>query len=216
VESEFDSIWRQVEADRERGELAPEDADKSQEQLKTEYHRIAQRRVRLGLVLAEIGRRENISVTDAELGDAMRAEAMRYGAQAQEIFDLLRRNPDIQAQMRAPLYEEKVVDFIVGRAAVNEREVPKEELLREDDLPEGYGASETAADAEAEAQPEPEAKPEAKPKSKAKAKSKAETAPEPPAEAPAVEAAAEAADDAEAAAPKKRKAAKPKAETTGE
>ena len=98
--------------------------------------------MRLGLVLAEIGRRENIAVTDAELGDAMRAEAMRYGAQAQEIFDLLRRNPDVQAQMRAPLYEEKVVDFIVGRAAVTERSVTKEELLREDDLPEGYGASE--------------------------------------------------------------------------
>jgi trigger factor len=143
VQAEFDGIWAQVEKDRAEGETSPEDAGKSEEELRSEYHKIAERRVRLGLVLAEIGRRGSINVTEAELGDAMRAEAMRYGAQAQEIFDLLRRNPDIQAQMRAPLYEEKVVDFIIGHATVSEREVPKEELLREDDLPEGYGSPET-------------------------------------------------------------------------
>jgi trigger factor len=201
VEAEFDGIWQQVEKDRTEGQTSPEDAGKSDEELRAEYRKIAERRVRLGLVLAEIGRRESINVTDAELGDAMRAEAMRYGAQAQEIFDLLRRNPDIQTQMRAPLYEEKVVDFIIGRASVTDREVPKEELLREDDLPEGYGASEEET--------EPKAAPEAetKPKSKAKAKPKAEAAPELAAEAPAA---------AEAAPPKKRRAAKPKAEPTDE
>jgi trigger factor len=208
VQAEFDGIWAQVEKDRAEGQTSPEDAGKSDEELRAEYHKISERRVRLGLVLAEIGRRENITVTDAELGDAMRAEAMRYGAQAQEIFDLLRRNPDIQAQMRAPLYEEKVVDFIVGRATVTEREVPKEELLREDDLPEGYGTPEP------EAEPAPETQAEAKRPRKAKAASE-----------PAAEAAAEApgADEAQEAPPKKKRAAKPKAaaessegETTGE
>lgn len=201
VEAEFDGIWQQVEKDQAEGQTSPEDAGKSEEELRAEYRKIAERRVRLGLVLAEIGRRESINVTDAELGDAMRAEAMRYGAQAQEIFDLLRRNPDVQAQMRAPLYEEKVVDFIVGRATVTDREVPKEELLREDDLPEGYGAPETSAEPEAGPQAESEAKPKAK--AKAKPKPKAGPEPEPEAEAPAA---------AEAAPPKKRRAAKPKAD----
>jgi trigger factor len=214
VQAEFDGIWQQVEKDRAEGQTSPEDAGKSDDELRAEYGKIAERRVRLGLVLAEIGRRESINVTDAELGDAMRAEATRYGAQAQEIFDLLRRNPDIQAQMRAPLYEEKVVDFIVGRATVTEREVPKEELLREDDLPEGYGAPETAAGAEAEPQAEPAA--EAKPKAK-KAKAKAEAPSEAGAEAPAAEATAAKEPPAEGqAAPKKRKAAKPKVEPTAE
>jgi trigger factor len=141
VQSEFDGIWAQVQKDKDEGQTSQEDAAKSDDDLRAEYRQIAERRVRLGLVLAEIGRRENVQVTEAELGDAMRSEAMRYGAQAQEIFDLLRRNPDIQAQMRAPIYEEKVVDLIVGRAAVTEREVSKEELLREDDMPVGYGAA---------------------------------------------------------------------------
>ncbi len=212
VQAEFDGIWEQVEKDRVEGQASPEDAGKSDDELRAEYRKIAERRVRLGLVLAEIGRRESINVTEAELGDAMRAEAMRYGAQAQEIFDLLRRNPDIQAQMRAPLYEEKVVDFIVGRATVTEREVSKEDLLREDDLPEGYGASET--EAETKAEPQAETGAEAKPKSKAKAKAK--PAPEPEPEAAAEAAGAETPASTEPAAPKKRKAAKPKAESTGE
>jgi trigger factor len=139
VAAEFDGIWAQVEKDRADGEVAPEDAGKSDDELRAEYRQIAERRVRLGLVLAEIGRRANVQVTEAELGAAMRAEAVKYGARAQEIFDLLRRNPDMQAQMRAPLYEEKVVDFIIERASVTERLVSKEELLREDDLPDGYG-----------------------------------------------------------------------------
>jgi trigger factor len=141
VEAEFEGIWKQVEKDRDDGELSPEDAAKSEDDLRAEYRLIARRRVRLGLVLAEIGRRANVSVTEAQLSQAMRAEATRYGAQAQEIFDMLRRNPDIQAQMRAPLYEENVVDYIMSQATITDVPVSKEELLREDDLPEGYGAA---------------------------------------------------------------------------
>ncbi len=192
VQSEFDSIWEQVQKDKAEGQASPEDAGKSDDELTAEYRKIAERRVRLGLVLAEIGRRENVQVSEAELGDAMRAEAMRYGAQAQEIFDLLRRNPDIQAQMRAPLYEEKVVDLIVSRAAVSEKSVSKEELLRDDDLPEGYGG-----EAEAE-KPAPK-------KKAVKAKAAAEPAEAGPAEA-----------EAEKPAPGKKKAAKAKAEPAAE
>ena len=139
VEAEFAGIWAQVEKDKGAGEDSPEDAGKSEEELRAEYRKIAERRVRLGLVLAEIGRRDNVVVTEAELGDAMRAEAMKYGAQAREIFDFMRQNAELQAQMRAPLYEEKIVDLVLGRATVEEREVSKAELMKDDDLPDGYG-----------------------------------------------------------------------------
>jgi trigger factor len=204
VESEFAGIWTQVESERERGEQAPEDAGKSEDELRAEYRKIAERRVRLGLILAEIGRRDNVTVSDQEMGEAMRQEAMRYGAQAQQIFDLMKNNPNAQAQMRAPIFEEKVVDLILSRADVTDKPVTKDELMAEDELPEGYGE---------------EAKPEAKAKKPAKAKAKAETADEAAAEeAPApkkkaAKAKAEAASgEAEAAPAKPKRAAKAKPE----
>jgi trigger factor len=140
VEAEFNAIWQQVQADKERGGLPPEDAEKSDDQLQTEYRKIAERRVRLGLVLAEIGRINNVQVTDQELLDAMRQEAMRYGQQAQQIFDMFRQNAGMQAQLRAPIFEDKVVDLIVEKATVTDEKVSKDDLLKEDDMPEGYGA----------------------------------------------------------------------------
>ena len=193
VEAEFGGIWNQVEAEKERGELAPEDADKSEDELKAEYRKIAERRVRLGLVLAEIGRRASVNVTEQELNDAMRQEAMRYGQQAQQIFDLMRQNPNAQTQLRAPIFEEKVVDLILGKAEVTDKSVSKDELMAEDDLPEGYGDAKPAAKAKPakgskakakvaadEAEPAaataeaPAAKKKAAPKAKAKAKSESE------------------------------------------
>ncbi|WP_296479656.1 trigger factor [Phenylobacterium sp.] len=140
VEAEFSQIWEQVQQDKAAGNLPPEDAGKTDEQLEAEYRKIAQRRVRLGLVLAEIGRVNNVQVTEQELAEAMRAEAMRYGQQAQQIFDFFRQNPSVQAQLRAPIFEEKVVDLIVSKAKVEDEKVSKEELLKEDDMPETYKA----------------------------------------------------------------------------
>ncbi|HEX4712103.1 trigger factor [Phenylobacterium sp.] len=139
VEAEFASIWQQVEQDKAAGELPPEDLEKSDEKLKDEYHKIAERRVRLGLVLAEIGRANNVQVTDQELGEAMRQEAMKYGPQAQQVFDLFRQNANAQAQLRAPIFEDKVVDLIVGKAKVKDQKVSKDDLMKDDDLPAGYG-----------------------------------------------------------------------------
>lgn len=139
VEAEFASIWTQVKQDKANGALPAEDAEKSDDQLQGEYRKIAERRVRLGLVLAEIGRANNVQVTEQELAEAMRREAMRYGAQAQQVFDLFRQNPNAQAQLRAPIFEEKVVDLIVSQAQVEDVKVSKDELMKEDDLPEGYG-----------------------------------------------------------------------------
>jgi trigger factor len=139
VEAEFGGIWQQVEADKARGGLPAEDAEKSEDQLKDEYRKIAERRVRLGLVLAEIGRKNDVVVTDQELTDAIMREARQYGAQAQQVFDMYRQRTDLQAALRAPIYEDKVVDLIFGKAKIDEKEVSKDELLEEDDLPEGYG-----------------------------------------------------------------------------
>lgn len=139
VEAEFAGIWQQVQADKSQGGLPPEDADKTEEQLQDEYKKIAERRVRLGLVLAEIGRKNDVVVTDQELNEAIVREARQYGAQAQQVFDMYRQRADLQASLRAPIYEDKVVDLIFDKAKVEEKEVSKEELLEEDDLPEGYG-----------------------------------------------------------------------------
>jgi trigger factor len=140
VEAEFASIWQQVQQDKAGGELPAEDLEKSDEQLEKEYRKIAERRVRLGLVLAEIGRANNVQVSDQELGEAMRAEAMKYGPQAQQVFDLFRKNPNAQAQLRAPIFEDKVVDLIVEKAKVKDQKVSKDVLMAEDEMPAGYGS----------------------------------------------------------------------------
>jgi trigger factor len=209
VEAEFSGIWNQVEAEKQRGELAPEDAGKSDDELRAEYRKIAERRVRLGLVLAEIGRRGEVNVTEQELGEAMRQEALRYGAQAQQIFDLMRNNPNAQAQLRAPIFEEKVVDLILSRAAVTDKAVTKDELMAEDDLPEGYGeAKEEAKPAKGKASKKAEAASEAAVSEDAAAPPKKKSAKAVKAEATADEAGAEPA----AAPPKPKRAAKAKSE----
>lgn len=138
VEQEFESIWRQVQGDQSQGNLSEEDQGKDEETLRTEYRRIAERRVRLGLVLAELGRAENVEVTDQELQAAMMAEARNYPGQERQVFDFYRQNPQAAAQLRAPVYEEKVVELLFAKAKVTEQPVTKDELAAEDDLPDGY------------------------------------------------------------------------------
>ena len=133
VEAEFDGIWRQVEADKEAGRLPEEDAKKSDKALKEEYRKIAERRVRLGLVLAEIGRANNVGVTDQELNNALMAEARNYPGQERQVLDFYRQNPEAAAQMRAPIYEEKVCELIFGQAEMTDKPISKDELMKEDE-----------------------------------------------------------------------------------
>ena len=133
VEAEFDGIWQQVEADKEAGRLPEADAKKSEKKLKEEYRKIAERRVRLGLVLAEIGRENNVTVTDQELNNAIIAEARNYPGQEQQVLEFYRQNQNAAASMRAPIYEEKVCDLIFDKAKVKDTPITKEELLKEDD-----------------------------------------------------------------------------------
>ena len=133
VVAEFEGIWAQVSADKDAGQLPEEDAKKSEDELKAEYKKIAERRVRLGLVLAEIGRANNVGVSDQELSNAIMAEARNYPGQERMVLDFYRQNPNAAAQLRAPIYEEKVVDLIVGVADVTDKPISKEELLKEED-----------------------------------------------------------------------------------
>lgn len=131
VDAEFEQIWGSVEADRKAGNIDPEDKDKTEEQLREEYRAIASRRVKLGLLLSEIGRRANVDVKQDELGRAVMNEARRYPGQEQKVFEFYQNNPQAMAQLRAPLYEDKVVDYIVDAAKVTERKVSPEQFAEE-------------------------------------------------------------------------------------
>lgn len=151
VDAEFGQIWQRVEADRAAGQLDDDDKNKDEETLKAEYRAIAERRVRLGLMLSEIGRVAGVAVTDAEMMRAMRNEAMRYPGQEQKVLEFFRKNPQAADSLRAPVFEEKVVDHILGQAQVTEQTVTPEELARDPALPaeiaaagEGEGAGQAA------------------------------------------------------------------------
>jgi trigger factor len=140
VEQEFGQIWQRLEADRQAGRLDEDDKDKDEETLKADYRAIAERRVRLGLLLAEIGRVNSITVAPDEMTRAMRMEAARYPGQEQQIFEFFRQNPRATDSLRGPLFEEKVIDFITELAKVEEKTVTPEELAKE---PEVAGAAAT-------------------------------------------------------------------------
>ncbi|HFE37403.1 MAG TPA: trigger factor [Gammaproteobacteria bacterium] len=134
VEAEFSGIWAQVEKEKEAGTLDEDDAKKSDKKLKADYKKIAERRVRLGLVLAEIGGKANVEITNDELQSAMIAEARRYPGQEQQVIEFYQKNPEAIAQLRAPIFEEKVVDLIIDQAKVTDKKVDKDELFKEDEM----------------------------------------------------------------------------------
>ena len=131
VELELDTIWRQFEAERERAKqtgVALEEG-KSDDEIKAEYRSIAERRVRLGLLLSEVGRSNNIQVTQDELNRALAQEARRHPGREREVIEFYRNTPNASDTLRAPLFEEKVVDFIVEMAKVTTRDVTGPEIM---------------------------------------------------------------------------------------
>jgi len=132
LEGEFQEIWRQVQQEKEAGRLDADDAAKSDEDLEASYRKIAERRVRLGLVLAETGRINNIQLRDEEIARALNAQARRFPGREKEVIDFYRRTPGALAQIQAPLYEDKVIDFILELAKVTEKQVSRDELLAEE------------------------------------------------------------------------------------
>ena len=131
VKAEFEQIWSQFEGEKKAGRLSDEDKAKSDEELRAEYQKIAERRVRLGLVLAEIGRRADVQITNDELVRALRQEASRYPGQEKQVIEFYTKNQNAMAQLRAPIYEEKVVDYILEKATVTDKTVTREELMKE-------------------------------------------------------------------------------------
>ncbi len=128
VKGEFDQIWQRVESDRKAGKGDDEDKDKDDDTLRAEYRTIAERRVRLGLLLSEIGRQNGVQVAPDELQRAMRAEAGRYAGQEAQVMEFFRKNPQAVDGLRGPIFEDKTVDFILDQAQVEERTVTPEEL----------------------------------------------------------------------------------------
>ena len=147
VDAEFGQIWERLETDRKEGRLDADDQGKDDDTLKSEYRAIAERRVRLGLLLSEIGRANGITVAADEMTRAIRNEAGRYPGQEQQVLDFFRKNPQAAEGLRGPIFEEKVVDYVLELAQVTDRVVSPEELARE---PDEAGAAITAALSEPE------------------------------------------------------------------
>ena len=126
VEGEFNAIWQRVEEAKKNGEKLEDDEEK----MRKEYREIAERRIRLGLLLADVGRSNSIDVTPEELNQAVMREAMRYPGQERQVLEFYGKNAELKEQLRAPIFEEKTVDFILELAKVNEKSVTPEELLK--------------------------------------------------------------------------------------
>jgi trigger factor len=133
AKAEFDQIWERLEQERKQGTLDADDAGKDEETLRGEYRAIADRRVRLGLLLSEIGRANGISVTQEELGRAMREQASRYPGMEQQMMEMFRTNERFAEALHGPIFEDKVVDYILELANVAEKVVTPEELAKDPD-----------------------------------------------------------------------------------
>jgi len=134
VEAEFNNIWSQVNRDLEAAGRTFADEETTEEEARDEYMRLAERRVRLGLVLAEIGEKAGVAVSDEELQRGLFEQVRRYPAnQQQEAFEFYRSNPEALNTLRAPMFEEKVVDHLLGQISVTDVKVSKEELMADDE-----------------------------------------------------------------------------------
>ena len=136
VDQEFEAIWRQVETEQTQSGKSFADEGTTEEAAKSDYRKIAERRVRLGLVLAEIGEEAGVKVSQDEMNAALMERVRQYPGEEKQVWDFFRNNPQAMAQIQAPLFEDKVVDHIVSKAKVTERKVSKDELTAadEDDL----------------------------------------------------------------------------------
>ena len=133
VEQEFNSVWSSIEADLKAQNRTFADEGTTEEKARADYRAIAERRVRLGLVIAEIGEKNNIKVTDDQLTQAIVERARQLPGQEQQVWEYYRNNPQALASVRAPIFEEKVVDFLLELANITDKQVSREELFKEDE-----------------------------------------------------------------------------------
>jgi trigger factor len=168
VDAEFENIWRQVNTDLEQAGKTFEDEDTTEDAAREDYRKLAERRVRLGLVLSEIGENAEIDVTEEEMQRSLYEQLRQFPGQEKQIVEYFQKTPGAAASLRAPIFEEKTIDHLLGQITVTDKKVSKEELLAddEDDKAEAEAASEPAE--------KKKAAPKKKPAKKAEAKSEAE------------------------------------------
>jgi trigger factor len=133
VDNEFKTIWDQVTADLERSKHSFEDEGTTEEKAREEYRELAARRVRLGLVLSEVGNRNQIAVSEDEINRALLERVRQFPGQERKVYDHYRNNPDLLAEFKAPIFEDKTVDFILELAKVTEQKVSPEQLYADHD-----------------------------------------------------------------------------------
>jgi len=133
LDQEFTNVWRQVEQDMTAGNKTFADEGTTEDAAKEDYRKIAARRVRLGLVLAEIGEKNNIQVSEEEVTRAVVDRARQFPGQEQQVWEFYRKTPQALAELRAPIFEDKVVDYLLELAKVEEKTVSKDELLKDDE-----------------------------------------------------------------------------------
>lgn len=132
LDQEFQAIWGQVQQDMKRRNATFETEGTDAASAEADYRKIAARRVRLGLVLAEIGEKAQVKLADEEVTQALIARARQFPGQEKQVFDFYRQNPERLAELRAPLFEEKVVDVLLGQVKLIDKPVTREELLAEE------------------------------------------------------------------------------------
>ena len=133
VEQEFSNIWAQMTQELERTGRTFKDEDTTEAKAKKEYQGLAERRVRLGLILADLGEKANIEVSEDELQTAVYQQVQQYPGQEQDVIQYFRDHPDAVAGLRAPIYEDKVIDLIMSKAEIKDKKVSKEELHKMED-----------------------------------------------------------------------------------
>ena len=127
---EFESVWQQVTSELEKAGRTFEDEDTTEDKARKEYGDLAVRRVRLGLVLSEIGEKSTIKITDEEVNQALMERIQQFPGQEREVYDYYKNNPEALAELRVPIFENKVVDYILELASVKEKKVTPEELFK--------------------------------------------------------------------------------------
>ena len=168
VDQEFEQIWEQVTRELEQSEKTFEDEDTTEDEAREEYRGIAERRVRLGLVLGEIGEKSDVSVSDEEVNRALMERIRQYPGQEKQVYDFYQQNPQALLELRGPIFEQKVVDYIVEQADVTDKKVSKDELFKDPEDEAEEKPKKASAKKKAPAKKAPAKKPAAK---KAAAKS---------------------------------------------
>jgi trigger factor len=136
VEQEFNQIWQQFEQELQSQNKTSADLEEPEEDIKAEYRKIAERRVRLGLLLAEVGEKNKITVVEQELSQALAERARQFPGQEKMVYEFYQKNPNAIAELRAPIFEDKVVDFIAELAKINDKTVTRDELFADPDAEE--------------------------------------------------------------------------------